>query len=270
MPEAIELLTDLQRRIAADADLTDPFHHYNRLLFMEANGLLHVEFYGDSYDEPFTDVLDVIAQPAVAERLAVLHFDGPDEGANGTKDWDFSPLLKSATVFPKLTSFRVALDQPTNHNHSIIMNSYGYAEGGIIGGLLNLMPNLRDLTVPSAPDTTFFERPPHPLAYLTVDAGYDHQDFILNLSQSNCFPSLFRFDFGDYNQWYAKNYPADCVPFEHYRALFQSPTFTAQVFALRNAPLAPEQIRQLEKLRSRFSYLAPHNPKTHPADYNRP
>lgn len=265
MQEALELLTNLQRRIVIDVDLTDPFHHYNRLLFMEIGGLLHVEFYGESYDEPFTDVLEVISHPAVAERLAVIHFDGPDEGANGTKDWDFSPLLESDIVFSKLTSFRVALYRQGDHNHSILEGGTGYEENGIAARLLDRMPNLRSLTIPSAPDATFFNRPPHPLAYLAIDTGYDHQDFILNLSRAICFPGLFRFDFGDYNEWYMEEYPIGCVPFEHYLALFQSPSFAStRVFALRNAPLSDTQIQQLKAMKPRFSFghAPPCNPKT--------
>jgi hypothetical protein len=44
----------------------------------------------------------VLSLPEVASRVASLTFDGPDEGANGTRDWDFSWLLAQEVTFPEL------------------------------------------------------------------------------------------------------------------------------------------------------------------------
>lgn len=252
MPDAAALLTDLQRRLLADTDLTIPFYDYDRLLFLQAGDLLHVEYYGLYCDDPFRQVLETLARPEVAARLAVLRFDGPDDGANGTREWDFSPLLDSEALFPRLTSVRVALHQSGDHNRPLIGS--GYEEGGMIARLLDRMPNLRDLMVPSAPDAAFFDRPPHPLATLCVDAGYDHQDFILHLSRSSCFPDLLQLDFGDVDEEDADDYPAACVPFEHYVALFQAPAFASAHLRLRNAPLTAEQIQQLTNLRPTLAF----------------
>ena len=254
MTDALTILGQGQRQVFADADLTDPYHHYNRLLFAEVEGLFHVEYFGDCYDEPFTHVLNAIAHPEVAERLAVLHFDGPDEGANGTREWDFSRLLETNAVFPRMISFRVAWERPGDHNHPIV--GHGYEEAGMIARLLDRMPNLGELTVPSAPNATFFDRPPHPLAYLKVATGYEHQDFVLNLSRSRCFPKLFRLDFGDYSQTYDA-YPGSCVPFDQYVALFQSLAMASVLCGLWYAPLTPAQYRQLQALKPHFSWMPP-------------
>jgi hypothetical protein len=253
MPDAMTILGEAQQRVFADADLTNPYQHYNRLLFAEADGLLHVEYFGDWCDEPFTEVLDAVARPEVAERLAVLHFDSPDEGANGTRAWDFSPFLATDTVFPRMASFRVAWQRPGDHNYPILGN---YDEGGMIAQLLDRMPNLGELTVPSAPDASFFDRPAHPLAYLKVAAGYDHQDFIRNLSQSTCFPKLFRLEFSDYNQPYHA-YPESCVPYDQYVGLFQSPAMSSVHIGLWFAPLTPEQLAQLRALKPYFGWMPP-------------
>lgn len=254
MTDALKILGDVQRLVFANADLTDPYHHYNRLFFAEAGGLLHVEYFGDWGDDAFTEVLNAVAHPEVAERLAVLHFDGPDEGANGTRTWDFSQLLAMDVVFPRMTSFRVAWQRPGEHNYPILGN--GYEEGGMIARLLDRMPHLGELTVPSAPDASFFDRPAHPLAYLTVATGYDHQNFILNLSKSTCFPKLLRLDFSDYTQTYHA-YPESCVPFDQYIALFQSPVMASTHCGLWYAPLTPEQLKQLQVLKPNLSWIPP-------------
>jgi hypothetical protein len=254
MTNALTILGEIQRWVFADADLTNPYRHYNRLFFADAGGLLHVEYFGDWCDEPFTEVLDAVARPEVAERLAVLHFNGPDEGANGTREWDFSRLLVTDVEFPRMTSFRVAWERPGDHNCPIL--GHGYEEGGMIARLLDRMPNLGELTVPSAPDASFFDRPAHPLAYLTVATGYDHQDFILNLSQSACFPKLFRLDFSDYTQTYYA-YPESCVPFDQYVALLRSPAMASAHCGLWYAPLTPEQLGQLRALKPHLSWLPP-------------
>jgi hypothetical protein len=252
MKTALTLLTELQNRLFADADLTDPFHEYDRVLFAEVGGLLHVEYYGDWCEEPLEATLEMLARPEVAERLAVLHFDGPDEGANGSRAWDFNPLLATDALFPRLTTFRVAWQRPGDHNYPVI----GYDEEGTVARLLDRLPNLKDLTVPSAPDAAFFDRPAHPLAYLRVATGYDHQNFILNLSQSRCFPNLFRFDFADYDQVY-HDYPEACVPFDHYRALFQSPVLEKAHCAVWYAPWTAEQFRELRALKPHLGHLPP-------------
>jgi hypothetical protein len=56
-----------------------------------------------------------------------------------------------------MISFRVAWQRPGDHNHPVL--GCGYEEGGMIARLLDRMPNLEELTVPSAPDASFFDRP---------------------------------------------------------------------------------------------------------------
>src|ERR1043165_4764398 len=124
-------------------------------------------------------------------------------GANGTRNWDFTPLVESSAVFPQPTSFFIEPSAPEHHNQTIIAKDYD--EDGMIARLLTRFPRIESLTTPSAPNASFFEIGIRPLVYLRVDAGYDTQNFILNLSKSSCFPSLRLLDYGDYNERYMED-----------------------------------------------------------------
>ncbi len=211
------------------------------------------------FDESFEEFVRALCLPEVAEQIGTLVFWGPDEGANGTKNWDFSRLLVSEVVFSNLKSLFVEPDSPEDHNHSIIARDYD--EDGQIAGLLKKAPQLQSLTVPSAPDASFFEVGTHPLTYLRVETGYDTQNFILNFSQSSCLPLLRTLDFGDYNQRYFEEYPCGCTIFEHYKQLSRSKAFAGVgQFVLRSSILSAEQLAQLQRLRKDCQFMVIQTP----------
>lgn len=228
-----------------------------RLFFTQQAGFWFVDYFGDS-EEFFPELLTLLAAPELAETLRWLSLRSPDEGANGTREWDFTPLLETKTQFPCLQSLQIARTPPENHNHFIV--GRGYEESGQLGALLDRMPALIELWSPSAPDATFCERASHPLRLLHLDCGYDHQDFIAQLAQSRCFSQLLHVEFSDYAQFYMPNWEASCVPFEHYEQLLSSNTLPAlSRFFLRSAGLSEAQVAHLKTQRPglRFTYQNP-------------
>jgi hypothetical protein len=219
-----------------------------KIYVAEVFGLLHVEFYGAPFGEFFLRFLAMLGEPEVATSLRSLTFRGPDEGANGTRNWDFTSLLVGAATFPNLTTLFIEPTAPEHHNQTII--AVDYEEEGQLARLLTKTPALRSLTAPSAPDDQFFAREPHPLSHIRIAAGYDHQGFIRNLGESPCFPMLRTLDFEDFNQRYEDDYLASCTPFEDYVRLITSSTFAGvQLLSLRNSPLSSEQLQTLRGLR---------------------
>ena len=259
MNTALEQLSEVQQAISArnEADWDNEF--CEKLLFCPVAGLLHIEFYGLPFDESFEDFTKALCAPDVANHIRSLVFRGPDEGANGTRNWDFTQLLESEVLFPHLLSVVVEPTLPEHHNHTIIASAY--EEEGQIARLLTKMPRLESLTVPSAPDETFFEVGFRPLRYLRVEAGYDTQNFVLNFSQSSGFTKLRVLDFGDFNERYMEDYPAGCTPFEHYKQLFGSKAFSGVVrFLLRNSILSAEQLAELHALKKDCHFMVIQTP----------
>jgi hypothetical protein len=245
MTDAVEMLRELQNKIV-DRDR-------ERLIFAEVKGLLHIEFYGQPWGNLFSEFVNLICHPHIASNIGALIFRSPDEGANGTNNWDFSEFTDSKALFPNITTFFVEPYQPEWHNQPIIAQII--EEEGAIAKLLAKMPNLISLTVPNAPDASFFEVGIRPLSYLRVESGYDRQNFIQNLSRSLCFPNLEFFDFGDYNEQYIDNYQENCTPFEDYVDLFKSKAFEkVAIFVLRNPLLSQSQLQKLKNLRQRLTF----------------
>lgn len=247
MPTARELLQRLQYTVSQTNDRGYDAASTRRVYFAETYGQLYVEFYGSPFDETYDALLQTICTAEVAGCLRSLALLGPDEGANGTRNWDLTYIVESGKTFPQMTAFFVEPTALEHHNQSIIGRVYD--EEGQIGQMLTRMPVLRSLTVPSAPDVSFFQTRSSPLQFLQVDTGYAHQDFLLNLSRSSCFPELMLLDFGDYNLRNRGDYHAMCSPFEHYEQLFCSNAFEGvRRFNLRNSALSPEQLAYLHSL----------------------
>lgn len=244
----ITAIDKLQRRIS---DLADPGVHpdFNaRVAVLDVGGLLHINFRGTPFDEPFDELCSALVHPEIASVLTSLYLKSPDEGSNGTCNWDLSLLVDADVSFPKLQSFTVAQNEPGHHNHVII--AVDYDEMGMIGRLLHKAPCLDTLIVPSAPDPTFFSVEHPSLRYLNVDAGYDTQGFIANLADNSCFPGLRALAFGEFNETYLDDFPAGCTPFEDYRRLFMAPHFASmRVFVWRNPVCSEVQIAELRSLR---------------------
>jgi hypothetical protein len=241
------LLSELQRRITdgLEAD-TDPAR-LTRLHWTSAGGLLHVDFYGSPFEEPFEELLAALATSEAASSLASLWLRGPDEGANGTRNWDLGPLVDNAPGFPALRDVLVEQTHPGDHNWTIVGTDYD--EEGVLARFLAKAPALRSLTVPSAPSPEFFEVGPRPLTFLSVDSGYDHQNFIQGVSRSACFPELMSLEFGEYSDRSLPDWRDHCTPAEHYRELFASPRYAAlRAFTWRDPAESDEKIRALKQL----------------------
>lgn len=246
MNEVIKKLQRLQTEINSQSN--KHWLYKENLMFCKIDNLLNLSFFGNPSDESFAKVLKVLSEKEVAEKLQSLSFDSPDEGANGTNNFDFSIVAESKTVFSELRSFAVRLTEPEHHNATIIAQVYD--EGGITAKLIKKMPKLLSLQIPSAPSEEFFELNSHPLEYLIMQVGFDTQDFIFNLSNSTCFKNLQYFDFTDYQETYIKDWENDCTPFEHFEQLFNSKSFDSiKLMILRNLMYSNEQVNILKSIR---------------------
>lgn len=239
-----------------------------KLYFFPIGNFFDLYFYGNGYDDfphtrvedfeensniPFCLFLEFICKQEYANRIVSLTFNGADEGANGTKNWDFSRIVNSDVLFPNLKQLSVQLSDLGDHNFNIIGQDYD--EDGMIAKLLSKMPNLETLIVPSAPNKLFFDIENHPLRYLKVQAGYDNQSFIKNLAQSDNFRHLSSLDFTDFMD---TNNAAtdDFVPFEDFKALFISKAFSmVKRFVLRNSILTKEQLLELQRINKNIQFL---------------
>ncbi|MDQ2730186.1 MAG: hypothetical protein M3Y56_00885 [Armatimonadota bacterium] len=252
MSRTLERLENLQQCFSERNDPGFADEDTEKVFFARVGNLFHVQFYGSPFDESYDDFLQLLSDREVAAELKSIVFSGPDEGANGTRNWDLTKLLDGGAEFPRLTSFTIESTALEHHNRTIVASDYD--EGGQIARLLAMMPQVRCLAVPSAPNAEFFELGSRPLVSLRVDSGYDHQNFIYNLSQSSSFPNLRVLDFGDYNEMYMDDYLELCTPFEHYLGAFRSPAFRSiRVCRLRNPALSADQLKQLHSLRRDIS-----------------
>ena len=240
-----------------------------KLYFFPVGDFFDISFYGNGFDdEPntkakdfdyesnfaFCAFLDFICEQENAEKLISLTFDGPDEGANGTKNWDFSRIINSDVTFLNLKSLKIQLTNLGDHNGNIIASVYD--EEGMIAKLMEKMPNLETLVIPSAPNKSFFEIGKHPLKRLILQVGYDNQNFIENFAESDNFYQLTALDFTDMIDSY--DMPEEnSVSFESFEKLFKSKAFsTVKHFKLRNSILSKEQLFELQKLNDvQFLYI---------------
>jgi hypothetical protein len=250
MSRAVKKLQKLQKQISDGNAPTRDDYYTERLYFAEVHGLLHVEFYGEASGESFFELCELLCDGDVAYSLKSLTFRGQDGGTNGTRTWDFSSVIEREVIFSNLTSLYVEPTLVEHHNRTLMEAMDTFEEQGMIGRLLAKMPKLEILTVPSAPDATFFNVGERPLVVLQVDAGYNHENFILNLSQSLNFPLLRHLDFGDYSQTYMDNFIESYTPFSHYKQLFLSSHFkNLRGITIRNSLLTTEQLQTLRDIR---------------------
>lgn len=251
--DATARLRELQAAILAASDQHASVSDQERLLFCQMPHGIHIEFYGCPWEGAFALLLETLARSDVAASIGSLAFRGPDEGANGTRNWDFTPLISTAIVFPRLTSLFIEPTAPDHHNQTIVAETY--EEDGQVARFLERAPMLRELTSPSAPDSRFFGVGVRPLVTLRIEAGYDTHDFLSNLSRSRCFPELRILDWGEYNQRYVGDYRERCTPFEQYRELFRSAALRpVRVFVLRNAVFDAAKFRELKALRPDLTF----------------
>ena len=247
MSNVIEVLKSLQRRIA-DRNESDISSNYLQCLAIkQTNNLFSLDFYGDSEEESYLDLLETIAQAGIASHIRSLILQSPDVGANGTHHWNLEPLVNTEATFLQLETFWIQLNQPGDSNRSII--GADYEEDGILAKLLAKSPKMRTLNVPSAPNAAFFSVGERPIRTLNIDAGYDTQNFISNLAKSICFPELHCLAWGEYNETYMSEYAACCTSIDSYCELLQSQAFKkVERFIWRNPIYNDDVIKSLKKL----------------------
>ena len=211
---------------------------------------LDVDFWGNALGESYAELIETIGSTSVAREIRSLTLRGPDEGANGTRNWDLSGLFRTDAEFPQLQAVTIQQSAPGDHNRTVVGSIYD--EEGVLARLLAAAPELRVLVTPSAPSADFFDVGERPLAFLSVDAGYNTQNFLRNFAVSRCFPQLHSLAWGEYNETYMDDFREHVTPYEHYRELFSSEAFACvRAFELRNPVLSDDQLRELRRLRDR-------------------
>lgn len=267
-------LLQLQQRIhqstvAAAEELEADFARHDTPLYVGTlqylalaplHGGLHVEFYGEVYDDPLFWTLECLSRQEVADTLVSLTFTGPDSGANGTREWEFTSLLDSDVRFPALRSLVISPTEPQHHNASLIQRAGSIMEeGGEIARFCAKAPHLTELVVPNAPNGDFFQVPLTQLSTLRIGGNFDTQHFIDNLANSSNLPQLSLLDFTESTELqstWASERSADLVTgFSSYEKLFTSPAFdSVRVLILRNSCLTLEQLQALNQLRPALQF----------------
>jgi hypothetical protein len=242
-------LESLRQHIAKLNDSDSSIEDLQYVSILEVDDLFHIDYYGSPFMESCGDLFDVLSEPEVASQIKSLKFRTPDQGANGTCNWDLEPLLSTTAIFTHLESLQIQQNRPSDHNRIIVGESF--EENGVLAKLLAKSPALKELTVPSAPNSVFFEIGQHPIRYMNIDAGYDTQNFIFNLSRSSCFPHLISLEWGEYNETYMdmKEFIEHCTPYNHYQELFCSnASRNIGRFVWRNPVCTSEEVKALKNL----------------------
>lgn len=273
-------LLQLQRRIhdhtldiareygRADQDVAHPLwlSDYNYLTITPMRGGLHVEYFGEVHARPLAWTLECLSEQAVADTLTSLVFSGPDEGANGTREWEFTSLLDTDVTFPILRSLAIRPTAPHEHNRSQIQRAGAMMEEqGEIARFAAKAPNLSELVVPNAPDQSFFEHPMPNLHSLRIGGGYDTQAFVDNMAASSNLPNLKTLDFTESTElqftWKAQREPDAVTSPAAYEKLFRSKAFDSlRSLYLRNTCLTLEQLEALQAIRPQLQFMVIQEP----------
>jgi hypothetical protein len=260
----LALETAVQRNGGAPEDpLTVPLYEsdFSRVSLAPMRQGWHVEYFGGTWDEAFNETLACLGRQEVADCITSLSFSGTDSGANGTREWIFSPLLDSPVTFPRLRSLFIKPTEPQDHNQSLVCTQDGILEeGGDIARWVRKTPRLSELTVPNAPNAEFFAVPLPQLTSLCIGAQFDTQAFIRNLAAAANLPALTLLDFSESMElqmtWPAERAPDGITAFEDYEALLKSPLGAQlRVLRLRNTCLDLAQLQQLQALRSGLQFM---------------
>lgn len=240
----------------AAAQFAYPDNHA-RLTAVDLGGALAVDYYGNDHDG-WAIASAALAQPGVAAHIAQLRIAGPDEGANGLKTWEFGELISAAPRFARLTDLQIAASDPGDHNQAVV-------EDDQLPALLALMPALRNLVLPQAPEPAFFDLDLPDLAFVRTGSDFRTRGFVAGLAQAQRLPSLRFVDFADSLAPFLsiEAQPADWgpTPFEDYERLMRSPVMErCWGLRLRNAALSEAQYQALQALRPKCQFsvvLAP-------------
>lgn len=253
MSDPVTLLELLAKEMAVRNEPDLPSDFVQRMSVTKIGGLCDIDFYGNPFDETYSRMASAIVQPEIAGVIRSLSLRGPDEGANGTRNWDLEPFTLGGG-FPNLESLAIQLSQPSDHNRSIIGRDFD--EDGVVARLAKAMPKLRSLTIPSAPNSDFFRLGVTRIATLSVDAGYTHQDFIRNLAWTSSFPSLVSLEWGEYNETYLEHFEQNCTPNDAMALLFRTINLPGlRRLVLRNPLLSNDAIAVLKRQRADLQVL---------------
>ena len=243
----------LREELGAQPSAVTPLRDLNRADYIATDAGTHLFYFGSFYDEPFEALVRAVSADEVANDLLTLTIDGPDDGANGTRNLDLSQFTEGAVQFPKLRHFEVARSRPEFHNQTVIAETYH--EDGQIGRLVGKSPNLKTLIVPSAPAANFFECNLGTLRTLDVDAGYDAQNFINALADCSTLSNLEVLAWGEYSQTDTEDWKAEVTPLQTMMRLLQSPAFAhLSLFVLRNPTYTENELAKLGAIRPNLTF----------------
>ncbi len=170
----------------------NPSYDSEVAVWLDNNNLLQIFAYIHPEEEAWMyRFCQLLNKKEFAPLISSIEIKGPDQGIDETRLYDFTTLLnKPEIVFSNLIEFEVEQTLSIHKNIIMITNDDFYEENGAGGKILDKMPNLLSLTLPSAPSPCFFDREFHPIQHLNIQAGYDHHGFLSHLSKAKCFPNL--------------------------------------------------------------------------------
>ena len=224
-----------------------------RVTVADIGDQLVVEYYGPDYGAPWNIFAKLIGEQNVADHIGVLRVGGPDQGANGTRTYDFSKTLAKKPVFPMLKELWIRPSEAGDHNFSEV------AEGQI-HRLLKTMPAVEQVTLPNAPDKKFFKLGLLELRMLRIGSNFATRAFIRNMAESNGFPKLHFLDFADSLEPWMSFEPTDdpdyqAASFKDYEVLFKSSVIDSfWGLRLRNTQLKEKEYKMLQKLRPELQF----------------
>ncbi|MBB4100234.1 hypothetical protein [Sphingomonas kyeonggiensis] len=234
--------------------------HCSRLSVADLGGALAVGYRGSEY-EGWGEFLELLGRPGIAPHIVQLCISGPDEGANGLKEWDFAPLIAASPDFSGLRAFQVAISDPGDHNQACVTEDQ-------LPALIGSMSALRTLELPQAPEPGFFALDLPALRRIRTGGDWRTRGFIAHLAEATRLPALGFVDFTDSSAPFLSLRPAeapewDSTPFADYERLFRSSVMErAWGIRLRNARLSEAEYRALAAIRPQcqFSVVlsAPH------------
>lgn len=79
----------------------------DRVVLLKSKELYHLEFYGNPAEDNYYKLLEIICDKEISEKLKSIDFKGPDEGANGTRNWDLNALVNGFAFFKNLEYFAI-------------------------------------------------------------------------------------------------------------------------------------------------------------------
>jgi hypothetical protein len=217
----------------------------DRLDFVQVGNGYHVFYFGS---EALHILTDTLTKPLVSEALLSISLSAPDRGVNGTNNWNISALADTPSQFPRLRSFKIAQNNPGDHNGVIIGDMY--EERGMVTRFLAKAPAIAYVTLPSAPNQSLFDLPLKQLEYLNIDVGLDAQGFIQNMARMNPISTLRFFAWGEYCQIYMENWRDLTTSFDDMLALFRAAVFdSVRVCHLKNSVYSASEIATLHGVR---------------------